>query len=99
MAAERVHADDTTAPVLAKAKTDTGRCWVYVRDDRPFGAGTVLLERVQVIRAMWPSLVWFRSEKPIAPSCLNLRPIFGLQLPLDQVAFILFTLSNKNVIA
>ena len=28
---------DTTVPVLAKGKTDTGRCWVYVRDDRPFG--------------------------------------------------------------
>jgi transposase len=27
----------TTVPVLAKGKTDTGRCWVYVRDDRPFG--------------------------------------------------------------
>jgi transposase len=39
-AAERIHADDTTVPVLAKGKTDTGRCWVYVRDDRPFG-GTV----------------------------------------------------------
>ncbi|BBF92055.1 IS66 family transposase [Blastochloris tepida] len=37
MAAERLHADDTTVPVLAKGKTDTGRCWVYVRDDRPFG--------------------------------------------------------------
>src|ERR1700716_3926173 len=36
-AAERLHGDDTTVPVLAKAKTDTGRCWVYVRDDRPFG--------------------------------------------------------------
>ena len=24
-------------PVLAKGKTHTGRCWVYVRDDRPFG--------------------------------------------------------------
>lgn len=24
-------------PVLAKGKTDTGRCWVYVRDDKPFG--------------------------------------------------------------
>jgi transposase len=23
--------------VLAKGKTDTGRCWVYVRDDTPFG--------------------------------------------------------------
>src|SRR5216684_29218 len=37
LAAERLHADDTTVPVLAKGKTDTARCWVYVRDDRPFG--------------------------------------------------------------
>src|SRR5438876_1736361 len=36
-AAERVHGDDTTVPVLAKTKTDTGRIWTYVRDDRPFG--------------------------------------------------------------
>jgi hypothetical protein len=36
-AAERLHGDDTTVPVLAKGKTDTGRCWVYVRDDLPFG--------------------------------------------------------------
>src|SRR5258708_4100970 len=36
----RLHADDTTVPVLAKGKTDIGRCWIYVRDDRPFrGAG------------------------------------------------------------
>ena len=26
-----------TVPVLAKGKTDIGRCWVYARDDRPFG--------------------------------------------------------------
>jgi transposase len=37
MAAERLHGDDTTVPVLAKGKTDTGRCWIYVRDDAPFG--------------------------------------------------------------
>ena len=37
MAAERLHGDDTTVPVLAKGKTDTGRCWVYIRDDAPFG--------------------------------------------------------------
>jgi transposase len=35
--AERIHADDTTVPVLAKLKTVTGRIWTYVRDDRPFG--------------------------------------------------------------
>ncbi len=37
LAAARLNGDDTTVPVLAKGKTDTGRCWVYVRDDRPFG--------------------------------------------------------------
>ncbi|MCP4560771.1 MAG: IS66 family transposase [Bosea sp.] len=37
MAAERLHGDDTPVPILAKGKTDTGRAWVYVRDDRPFG--------------------------------------------------------------
>ncbi|PNQ95186.1 IS66 family transposase (plasmid) [Azospirillum argentinense] len=36
MAADRLHGDDTPVPVLAKGKTDTGRLWVYVRDDRPF---------------------------------------------------------------
>ena len=41
MAAERVHADDTTVPVLdpGRGTTRTGRLWCYVRDDRPF-AGT-----------------------------------------------------------
>jgi transposase len=38
-AAERIHADDTTVPVLAKGKTRTGRVWVYVRDDAPFSGG------------------------------------------------------------
>jgi transposase len=37
LAAERLHADDTTVPVLAKGKVDTARIWTYVRDDRPFG--------------------------------------------------------------
>ena len=37
LAAERIHGDDTTVPVLAKGKTVTGRLWTYVRDDRPFG--------------------------------------------------------------
>ena len=36
LAAERLHGDDTTVPVLAKGKTDTARAWVYVRDDAPF---------------------------------------------------------------
>jgi transposase len=37
LAAERLHGDDTTVPVLAKHKTRIGRLWTYVRDDRPFG--------------------------------------------------------------
>ena len=35
-AAERLHGDDTTVPVLAKNKAVIGRLWTYVRDDRPF---------------------------------------------------------------
>jgi transposase len=39
MMADRVHADDTTVPVLdpGRGRTKTGRLWCYVRDDRPFG--------------------------------------------------------------
>ncbi len=37
LAAERLHGDDTTVPVLAKGRTSIGRLWTYVRDDRPFG--------------------------------------------------------------
>ena len=37
LAADRIHADDTTVPVLARNKCTTGRLWAYVRDDRPFG--------------------------------------------------------------
>lgn len=45
LAADRLHGDDTPVPVLAKSlprtrsggKAATGRLWVYVRDDRPFG--------------------------------------------------------------
>ena len=37
-AAEKIHGDDTTVPVLAPGlgRTATGRLWVYVRDDRLF---------------------------------------------------------------
>jgi transposase len=37
LAAERLHGDDTTVPILAQGKTVTGRIWTYLRDDRPFG--------------------------------------------------------------
>ena len=37
-AAEKIHGDDTTMPVLEPGlgRTKSGRLWVYVRDDRPF---------------------------------------------------------------
>jgi transposase len=38
LAAERLHGDDTTVPILAKGKTVKGCIWTYVRDDRPFGS-------------------------------------------------------------
>ncbi|MEN3176928.1 IS66 family transposase [Gluconobacter sp. OJA] len=50
LAAQRLHADDTTVPVLAKGRTVTGRLWNYVRDDHPFG-GTA------------PPAVWFRYSR------------------------------------
>jgi len=37
LAAERLHGDDTTVPILAKGKAIKGHIWTYVRDDRPFG--------------------------------------------------------------
>jgi transposase len=38
-ASDTLHVDDTPVPVLAPGtcKTKTGRLWVYVRDERPFG--------------------------------------------------------------
>ena len=37
MTAASFHGDGTPVPVLASAKTDTGRARIYVRKDRPFG--------------------------------------------------------------
>lgn len=36
LGAERLHADDTTVPLLAKYKTDIARMWTYICDDTPF---------------------------------------------------------------
>jgi transposase len=40
LAAGRIHAGDTTMPVLAKGKCTTGRLCAYVRDDHPFGGAS-----------------------------------------------------------
>lgn len=60
MAAERLHGDDTTVPVLAKVKTDTGRLWVYVRDDGPFaGADPPSFAKASV---GWPAALFRYSR-------------------------------------
>jgi transposase len=39
LGAERLHADDTTVPLMAKGGTQTARLWTYLRDDRPLAGG------------------------------------------------------------
>ncbi len=39
LAAERLHGDDTTVPLLTRGGTRQARLWTYVRDDRPFAGG------------------------------------------------------------
>ena len=39
LAAERLHGDDTSVPLMAKGGTKTARLWTWVRDDRPFAGG------------------------------------------------------------
>ena len=50
LAAERLHGDDTPVPVLTKGKTDTGRAWVYVRDDKPFAGPRIRRRRCSATR-------------------------------------------------
>ena len=83
MAAERVHADDTTVPVLdpGRGTTRTGRLWCYVRDDRPF-AGTaapaVLYRYSPDRKGEHPRRTWLRSAAscrrtatPVMPDCMS----------------------------
>ena len=37
LAADRLHGDDTTVPLLARGGTKTARLWTCVRGDLPFG--------------------------------------------------------------
>src|SRR5882724_9930109 len=55
LAADRIHGDDTTVPVLAQDKTVIGRVWAYVRDDRPFAGPAVLLLAQPQRRAPHPA--------------------------------------------
>jgi transposase len=83
LAAERLHGDDTTVPVLAKGKTDTGRLWVYVRDDGSFAgpappAAVFYYSRDR--RAEHPKAhlgVWSgmpHRPTPVAASATSMRP-------------------------
>jgi transposase len=76
-AAERLHGDDTTVPVLAKGRTDTGRCWVYVRDDVRLAA-RVRRRRCSITRAtgpasalkrIWPAMPGSSGNMSIERSC------------------------------
>jgi hypothetical protein len=60
-AAQRIHADDTTVPVLAKGKCRTGRLWSYVRDDRPFG-GTAAPARSSTRPTVAPCILTLTSQ-------------------------------------
>ena len=60
LSAERLHGDDTTVPILAKGKTETGRIWTYVRDDRPFGGKDP------------PAALYLRLARSIAASILSI---------------------------
>ena len=68
LAAERIHGDDTTVPVLAKGKTVTGRLWTYVRDDRPYG-GTAPQPPYFTSRVIGEASIRAGTSRDMAASC------------------------------
>lgn len=88
MAAERLHGDDTTVPVLAKGKTDTARCWIYVgmtsllaaRDRRRQSSITHTIDAANIHKHIWRTMRAFCKPTPmrVITSCIlqnaNLRP-------------------------
>jgi transposase len=67
LAAERLHGDDTTVPVLARGKTITGRLWVYLRDDLPFGG-----------RAPPGAIFHYSPDRGGKHPCLHLQSYAGI---------------------
>jgi transposase len=67
LTAERLHGDDTTVPVLARGKTITGRVWVYVRDDLPFGG-----------RAPPGAIFYYSPDRGGKHPCLHLKNYAGI---------------------
>ena len=82
LAAERVHGDDTTVPVLAKGKTIIGRVWTYVRDDRPFGgpdppAAIFYYSRnrnASIRPGIWPGMTESSRPTPMPASAISTMP-------------------------
>jgi hypothetical protein len=76
LSAKRLHGDDTTVPVLTKGKTNTGRIWVYVRDDEPFvgpaPSGAVFITRA-IGPASNPRRIW-----PTTPGHSRLTPMMAI---------------------
>jgi len=81
MAAERLHGDDTTVPVLAKGKTDTGRIWVYVRDDKLLEGrprlglcSTRAIGPASIPKPTWPTTPEFYRPMPMAAMASSTSP-------------------------
>ena len=68
LSAERLHGDDTTVPILAKGKTETGRIWTYVRDDRRSAGGT-RPQRSITPRAIGRANIPSDISSPLSASC------------------------------
>ena len=64
LAAERLHGDDTTMPVLAKGKTITVRLWAHVRDDRQTAADRLAHCREHAAALVGAFEVWMKHERP-----------------------------------
>jgi transposase len=77
LSAERIHADDTTVPVLAKLKTVTGRIWTYVRDDRPF-SGKNPPAAMFYTHATAPAIIPANISPVTSASCRPMRSLASM---------------------
>jgi transposase len=84
LAAERLHGDDTTVPVMAKGKTDTARLWTYVRDDRPF-AGWTRRRRCSITPVTEEANIHERTSPPGQGSCRPM-PMAGTVSSMPRAA-------------
>ena len=81
-AAERLHSDDTTVPVLAKGKTDTGdvgfMCATIIRSAgrirRRRCSSTRAIGPASMLRRIWPTMPGFSRPTPLADTTGCTRP-------------------------